>query len=369
MLCNKKKTIKKISWFFTDKIWSAGVFQWGWRQFQTNNNLISAWIYVNYTYIFICGGWTAGGGGTTFSVAVNKKIQFQILKNMAELKLFKIFFNLIKYHFISKTCHGIFSLVDNSKIIYSFCIDILKWDVKLNIKLCSKYVIDRIAINILQLMEDLLRELAILLLLLRSVSLWSTSNDLGLYGTSGSAGVLSLDTLGGVGTQDGVPSRDKLLGVDALELCRDTWGVPSWDITSAVAVCGLGWDDCGELLWDEFVCGEARGALDTLDRVPRMTFSRRRLNAVPRILDTLCCSTRPWISTTTVSGRISSTSSTFAGTFSFPDSNLASWTWRCLAKKLSMAFLCPVLVTGLSPYWIWRSSYIRSLKYWRANKL
>lgn len=117
MLCNKEKPIKIISWVFTDKIWSAGVFQWGWRQFQTNNNLISAWIYVNYTYIFICGGWTAGGGGTTFSVAVNKKIQFQILKDMAELKLFKIFFNLIKYHFISKTCHGIFSLVDNSKII------------------------------------------------------------------------------------------------------------------------------------------------------------------------------------------------------------------------------------------------------------
>lgn len=69
----KKKQLKKISWFFTDKIWSAGVFQWGWRQFQTNNNLISAWIYVNYTYIFICGGWTAGGGGTTFSVAVKKK--------------------------------------------------------------------------------------------------------------------------------------------------------------------------------------------------------------------------------------------------------------------------------------------------------
>lgn len=37
-----------------------------------------------------------------------------------------IFFNFIKYYFIGKICYGIFSLVDNSKIIYSFCIDILK---------------------------------------------------------------------------------------------------------------------------------------------------------------------------------------------------------------------------------------------------
>lgn len=57
---------------------------------------------------------------------------------MVELKLFKICFNFIKYYFIGKICYGIFSLVDNSKIIYNFCIDILKWDVKFNIKLFSK---------------------------------------------------------------------------------------------------------------------------------------------------------------------------------------------------------------------------------------
>lgn len=153
----------------------------------------------------------------------------------------------------------------------SLFINILKEDVHLNIKICCTHVIDSVQIKILKLMEDLLLEPAILLLLLRSVSLWSTSNDLGLYGTPGSAGVLSLNTLWGVGTQNGVPSRDKLLGVDAFELCWDTWVVPSRDSTSGVAVCGLGWDDCGELLWDEFDCGEDRGALDTLDRVPRIT--------------------------------------------------------------------------------------------------
>lgn len=146
MLCNKKKTIKKISWFFTDKIWAAGVFQWGWRQFQTNNNLINFGLNLCKLHLHIH-LWRMNSRWRWNHIlcCCKKKIQFQILKNMAELKLFKIFFNLIKYHFISKTCHGIFSLVDNSKIIYSFCIDILKWDVKLNIKLFSKInVIDRI---------------------------------------------------------------------------------------------------------------------------------------------------------------------------------------------------------------------------------
>lgn len=197
--------------------------------------------------------------------------------------------------------------------------------------------------------DEALLELMMLLLLLRSTSLWSWWTSLTLCCRSRSTGVPSRDRLFGGSTTDGVPSRD-MLGVAAFVLWGDAWGVWLWG------------DVCGVWLWDAVGWGEALGPLDTVVSVPRMMFSSRLLNAVPKTFDTLCCSTKPWISTTTVSGRISSTFSTLTGTFSFPDSSFASWACTCLAKKLSMAFICPVLVTGLSPYWICRSSYMRSLQ-------
>lgn len=160
-----------------------------------------------------------------------------------------------------------------------------------------------------------------------------------------------------------------MLGVDVLEFCRDIWGVLFWDIILVVVVCGFGWDDCGELLWDEFVCGEVRGVFDIFDRVLRMIFLRRRLNAVFRILDIFCCLIRFWIFIIIVFGRILSIFFIFVGIFFFFDFNLVFWIWRCLVKKLLMAFLCFVFVIGFFLYWIWRSLYIRLLKYWRVNKL